>query len=913
MLSNMQSHRDTTSFPQVGVSRILIQTKNTYEVSTSLHPSHKPRYIALGDWEKARPKFPGLIECKTPRCPICYKQYFQGVYEQDVQVETSDDQAQELITNYLRSIRQSQDTLLQLVDKHGTTIVNRWMKRLDKEDRETILRKFDPKLTEGKWKVWGKRISQMQFRTWERMEKEENEAKGLHQDTLQKHVDKDNVAEDLSTEWQMAYIYGNRLAEYPLRLFSLVHARASYPIEDWFPFDLEQTMAAVSARSLKIRINRHCVCIQGDDIGRVVPWTSERAHNGGIMAFPMAEIILWAQARVFELLAHTLSEVITGSGHQGESGRFKWDKIVGQGFRSDLLKDHWTEFSTRPFSSPLALGVDRLVEIAEAKRKEANDILWGMQTDITFFQHMIKSHVASKLSKFLAGRNPYEIVCETVFSVSVMSALWWEWISEECVHVRNMSEVYKESVVIGSNPPEEYARAITSLQFLVMQAWDYWRKAYFKEILHAPEFDGVFKLRKDDPTKRDTSANEPETNRHKIYMESQIEGDLHIGRNEYFFTDRVFWLLIGIAAEDREDIFLQPWLLALLDELLNDPKSLDFWDTNPTRFVSLKSIRPNGHLLQCVSDLAAVIDIWRSIQCARPASLPIDIREMFSGNQNRHFWRTFRDSNTQKANQDIVAQAAAMKRVYEYKPPRGDVNKEYIERYQQEDHVIEEFWRQKREDMVRVVDSLGIREEDRGKYMEKYSYNLHQDHISAREATLQRLQQRMLVKQANAELLPGEPAQLPEWQKPEDSNLRKAILDLPQPKQKLKTRDTAAALTGQSEPHAHLGEPIETSASQLTFEVKRTSFEVFNLIFSTAAKESASVRWNDFLSAMTDANFQVKARGGSAYSFRNGDLGSINEHRPHPVDVLNPIKLRFFGKRLRRNFGLGLENFTCLE
>ena len=85
-------------------------------------------------------------------------------------------------------------------------------------------------------------------------------------------------------------------------------------------------------------------------------------------------------------------------------------------------------------------------------------------------------------------------------------------------------------------------------------------------------------------------------------------------------------------------------------------------------------------------------------------------------------------------------------------------------------------------------------------------------------------------------------------------------------------------------------------------------------MFPASPEECLTIRWEDFLCALADAGFSIRARGGSAYSFtlnKDGMGGSINEHRPHPSDELSPVIMRFIGRRLQKHFGIDRGSFEC--
>lgn len=101
-------------------------------------------------------------------------------------------------------------------------------------------------------------------------------------------------------------------------------------------------------------------------------------------------------------------------------------------------------------------------------------------------------------------------------------------------------------------------------------------------------------------------------------------------------------------------------------------------------------------------------------------------------------------------------------------------------------------------------------------------------------------------------------------------------------------------------------------AAPLRIAVKRDSLSVISKLFPTGADGSDGVRWTQLVQALTDAGMAVTQGVGSSVSFAN-ERGSISLHKPHPDPIVDAIRLRAFGRRLRKWFGWTHNTFVLRE
>ena len=95
--------------------------------------------------------------------------------------------------------------------------------------------------------------------------------------------------------------------------------------------------------------------------------------------------------------------------------------------------------------------------------------------------------------------------------------------------------------------------------------------------------------------------------------------------------------------------------------------------------------------------------------------------------------------------------------------------------------------------------------------------------------------------------------------------------------------------------------------------VKQDSLAVFHRMYpAESSSAQGTVRWLQFVQAMTEAGFTATAANGSAVNFGN-ERSSIAFHKPHPEPTIEPIRLHGWAKRMRKRFGWSRERFVLRE
>lgn len=135
------------------------------------------------------------------------------------------------------------------------------------------------------------------------------------------------------------------------------------------------------------------------------------------------------------------------------------------------------------------------------------------------------------------------------------------------------------------------------------------------------------------------------------------------------------------------------------------------------------------------------------------------------------------------------------------------------------------------------------------------------------------------------------------------------------PPTKLKTRGTPTKavenINAQREPPST---ETENEVRPL-FRLDKRAYKVFSSIFRLSTKDGVpgEIPWTDFVHAMVSIGFAVQSLDGSAsiFSPADGSLGrSIIFHEPHPMSKIPYLVAKRVGRRLNRAFGWRAENFV---
>ncbi|KAI4181379.1 MAG: hypothetical protein LQ346_006798 [Caloplaca aetnensis] len=137
---------------------------------------------------------------------------------------------------------------------------------------------------------------------------------------------------------------------------------------------------------------------------------------------------------------------------------------------------------------------------------------------------------------------------------------------------------------------------------------------------------------------------------------------------------------------------------------------------------------------------------------------------------------------------------------------------------------------------------------------------------------------------------------------------------LAQERQKLKTRGVPQIAASAATEDPNGPGTVEEKDTTPIYNVSKRGFKVFTTLFYTPTEGDppGEVPWSEFLSAMASVGFSIKKLDGSAWVFAPADdewKQSIIFHEPHPSSKISFQVARRIGRRLWRTYGWSSDNF----
>lgn len=252
------------------------------------------------------------------------------------------------IRDFLEAAAESRKYLQKVLREYGTTIVLRWKRRSRKERRD-ILKRAEPLLGD---------------RLWHRF------------DTL---YAEQNPVKDLDRPlWLLPYLSYECLAHDYLTILRLLYQRSSHSLQEWFPFDLEQTKTAWETGLASTRYSPWCVAIEGATFGQLIAWSPAAAHGREMIGFPRATLVFEAQHILLRLLKNLVTLLLS---HPSDLDSDRWYRLVNEGFVSNVAHEAIFPPTSSAFSNPVTFDTTQLAEMAQGQLHDADDDLWLLQTD----------------------------------------------------------------------------------------------------------------------------------------------------------------------------------------------------------------------------------------------------------------------------------------------------------------------------------------------------------------------------------------------------------------------------------------------------------------------------------------------------------------------------------------------------
>ena len=524
-----------------------------------------------------------------------------------------------------------------------------------------------------------------------------------------------------------------------------------------------------------------------------------------------------------------------------------------------------------PYRVPAHLDLQRLQSLVSARRSAAEDHIWALREDPSYFAEVVKDisehrqetllDVNGKSHPVLKGNVFWDRVLGNVVITAYGNLIVWNKLHEQVAGLASLHQKYAGEIKPEQNLPQELERAFHTFRYLVTQA----SKGPMDQLKVAVP---------PSPPMRSLWMREPQVPNSTI-----IRTVLKSGASK----DTLLKLFMMLWDKDQAFLCGLPNIVDLMQRVLQE---------EPSRFSS--------HVTDLFSDLALLAETQHQIDLYQPWASKFEHNAV---GDTETIKTEFAQSlsifaDLMKDFKDVRSLAALGLPSHDrfYYPVGKRRTEQTIQAMRKAEQNLDNFWQ--------AVDQHFI---DKG----KSSQHNRVQHLFSQDRQLQRtpayigpVQER---KDVNAKL---EPVHVPLPQPALDSQSRDWTQDRSGQtaiKQKAKTRGVAQPeVTGPID-HAEMPQRLLPD-QQPTFRVSKLVYKVFATIFfvPSNADQQGEVAWKDFLQAMVATGFVPEKLYGSVWQFTPTKLDvkrSIHFHEPHPSGKIPYLVARRHGRRLNRAYG----------
>jgi hypothetical protein len=542
-----------------------------------------------------------------------------------------------------------------------------------------------------------------------------------------------------------------------------------------------------------------------------------------------------------------------------------------------------------PYRLPMRLDLRRIESLLEAKVSAAEDHLWALREDPSYFAQMVlevrehrqemlkdtdgRAHPASsKLREnVLWGRVIGSLLADAHISLEVFSEL-----HQQARNLSVLQEKYESQLSVTRDLPEDYLVSLLRFQAFLKQAAKGPMNQLKIVVVASPPMRGFF-VREPPPDVHST----------KILIRSRT------GIKKDKAEQRLIWLLRTLW-EDGHALFLArlPFVVDELERLLQSEPKAD----------ALIS----SHVLQIIGDLSIIAQCLKQIdsyhpwaQTFEPAVIERGLNFVNEYKERSKLWdmmcRAFRTPHLDDAVK--LGAPTSGRFTYPYDKKRSQEN---VEALRKAESNLDNFWQRVDKAMHAEAPNIG-------------GTALHQ--LFKQPRVLQRTREWVepAHKAKTAEPIGGadvdmlyRPFSTLFIGQPEISVRSPNQMILP--KVKVKTRGLPLIPKSDDLGRAPVRPTTNGEDMQPTFAVDARALKVFRTLFFLPGMTSTpgALAWNDFLHAMVSTGFQAEKLYGSVWQFSPSTLDvekSIHFHEPHPKGKLVFEIARRYGRRLNRAYG----------
>ena len=770
---------------------------------------------------------------------------------------------------HAESIFNTQRALVELLDKCEHVLIKRWMRKTA-EQRRSILVAVAP------------HIPATHSPDFQAMRKEDMERWEVTRTGTQPR-----------DSWLLPSINNEDLTQ-PRSLILFLRSRARNPPGVFVNADFNSIRIGHMTQAIKIsHLPGYTMLLAGQETpeayGRMLSWDKYPEAldlmSSGVGVQPgEGLIVMEIQKRKLDFLLKCAQTILQGLNADANRLPPRPTEVEVQ----DLLaRDdaEWPSLSMEileaPYRIPDGFEVSKLQALIKARRDYAEDHLWSLREDPSYFQDTILELSEHRQERILtADAHFHPILRQNLFWERVLSSVVVGAYTDLLVWHGLSQEIEKICGIVASNAAKGYE---TGVGLSVDNDFEI-------AIAHFSHY--VRQLTKDDlETWQVGMAASPSLRRHFVRV-TQDPTDTRIqacsSSSSAHRQDDLLWLMERLTMEDQVSLY---GMENLCDELDREVRS-----SRASRD------RVSPWIASLLSDLSLLAEIQRQIDLRNHGRMTLIDFEKEA--KNREFQRK---TNLLSQVHSILTEPSDLSAValplskYDYPSVtyRGRVN---TEKMQEAEDELDTFWEQIDRHSTKtcgttvnhlLADILDIREVRRTPDWQP----------RVRDASI-----RSTAAEGAASITADLTATCLNTASKDTTNPRELATNLHQ-----EPKTQGSANSNIPEPFINVAVPVAAESSP-KFKVSKRSFKVFSTLFHTpsAAETPGETPWSEFLLAMASVGFSLKKLDGSAWLFDPVDdlsSRSIIFHEPHPSSRIPPKVVRRFGRRLERAFGWTSESF----
>lgn len=866
-------------------------------------------------------------------CNICFPQHFPA------QCSVSQEDAQETTNMLASAIKDDYDHLRCILETDANDLVNRWNK-MSRNKREALLQENGDLFTEqpalvhltntntkmGEDSVLRRMARQMAIPGFS---PDKIEFLGRYRWQQMVPVILELSKTMFLDTWFLPYLDIESLSTSPLSFLSLLNSRTQYPPHQWTLFDKMHTVAAEYSHIMPGQYNPKCISFHPSDYGCLRDWDQALMHQQSILGYNQGMLVLTAQGRMMRFLRRVVDALLCEIQHRRRPGEVavhgeldainhrsvrvqeKWFQLVENGFST--FGTHpavsWSSYTNQHLIAPPHADPVVLHNKIRAVYQDAFDNLWALQTDPGTVQLAVKELCSCLYFHYLDKAKEWDRIVDEVMLVPTRREMVWRQTLMESDRVMIARDSLKKEdtkenrlrfdlslMVLWDCCSEQLTLAIQDLQY---------------SLPYQPAFEKNYEWTRGSDGKRKAPR-------------------LHA--KDWLIEDPLFWSLDCFCNDRYREFNCDPVVyLQVFDNKLRNASEKERRRLSPA-------------FLTLVGDLAAIDEIRTAIQCTRGVNrnairdFAMDPRLKAENKERFELAETCIKMRNDVWNVSDLCNAAApaLKELCTRHPwPKGRTTTDTAQHAADARDVLAQIWEKMRRVFKRAIVKNGLGGPRMKQYLDKWSLDLSQDYQNLKQteqsqikAALQaQLEAKTRLKAASS-ALSLRPRSMATFEPPAPLNLRKTVLqDMSTNSPKIKTHGQSFVRESSPVP----ADSATSASAEVEIEIERIKVKPASLpllhqmypsegLFSESnATETTltglrSWKWQHFVDVMLDTGFKVSQGSGSAVSFEHpSGKGRIVFHQPHPQPTIDPVMLRFMGRRMNRWFGWQRETFVEKE